>query len=388
MKTLSNQVRNLYHNAYDRGSKAIGKVQGTIQEAGNFVTTTLNPFSNRVQQKAFEAPEVRSMYSSPNVYYELPAKSVDGGDPILAEAGSELILISDVMDLVFIPEGSSDSLLVLDQPIEIEMIIYESDLADNDFDESDKENVNLYRYMSDKIGWVRVESELSGDMVSAEISTLGSYALGIEINRSDDTTPPEIYESSYLDAAENNGVDEIFARVRDDRYGSGIDFGSTFMIINQDTVSYTYQPTRERIFFDLTDYQNLTGETEEVVVIAADFAGNQSTETFTFELISTSNQSEDTVPDQFVLHNNYPNPFNPQTVIPFELTEAAHVEINIYDVAGRFVTRLADERFSAGHHQVTWDTSVGTGRELSSGVYFYQVKSGSFNHVKKMMLIK
>ncbi|MDZ7692337.1 MAG: T9SS type A sorting domain-containing protein [Balneolaceae bacterium] len=375
-------------DAVDKGAETIGKVKGKIKEGGQFIITTLNPFSNSVVQKAFETPKVRKMYSNPNVFYELPAKSVDDNETVLAEAGSELIVISDVMDLVFKPEGSSDSLIVLEDPIEIEMIIYESDLTDNDFDESDKESVNLYRYLSKKIGWVRVESELNDDVVSADITTLGSYALGIEINRSDDSVAPEIYESGYLEAADNQGVDEIFARVRDDRYGTGVDFGNTFMIVNEDTVSYFYQPANERIFFNLTNYSNLTGETEEVKIVATDFTGNQSTETFSFERVTTNTDDESELPDRFVLHDNYPNPFNPQTVIPFELAEATHVEINIYDVAGRYITTLLDERVSAGSHQVTWDISVGSGRELSSGVYFYQVKSGSFNQVNKMMLIK
>ena len=105
----------------------------------------------------------------------------------------------------------------------------------------------------------------------------------------------------------------------------------------------------------------------KVKIVATDFAGNQTTYTFTFELVTTSTEDESTLPDRFVLHDNYPNPFNPQTVIPFELAEDAHVEINIYDVAGRFIARIADEQYSAGSHQVTWDTSVGQGRELSSG---------------------
>jgi len=372
----------------NRTGTIVGNITGFFTLDGTFITKIFSPDTERVQQKAFDTPQVRSMYSSPNVFYHLPAKSAVGNKKFLAETGSELIVISDVMDLSFTPEGSSDTLSVLAQPIEIEMIIYETDLTDNDFLLEDKESVNLYRYINEETGWVRVDGVLNDNVVKADITTLGSYALGIEINRSDDAIAPDIYDSGYLDATDNGGTDEIFAQIRDDRYGTGVDFGNTFMIVNEDTVGYSYQPADERIFFDLTDYSNLSGGTEDVKIIATDFNGNESISTFSFERVTTNTDEESALPDRFVLRDNYPNPFNPQTVIPFELAESANVEINIYDVAGRYITTLLDERMSAGSHQVTWNTSVGQGRELSSGVYFYQVKSGNFNQVKKMMLIK
>jgi len=375
-------------NAINKSSKAVGRVVARFENSGQLITSVFSPTSNRVRQKAFETPVIRNMYSNPNVFYELPAKSLNENENILSKSGAELIVISDVMDLVFIPEGSNDSLSVVDQPIEIEMTIHESDLDDNDFTQEDKANISLYRYLTNEVGWVRVGGELNDDNISADITKLGSYALGIEINRSDDSIAPDIYETGYLDASNNGGVDEIFARIRDDKYGIGVDFGNTFMIVNGDTVSYSYQPASERIFFDLNGYSNLNGESEDVKIVATDFNGNQTTTTFSFEQITTTTDDKSVLPDRFLLHDNYPNPFNPQTVIPFELAEAAHVEINIYDVAGRYITTLLNERLTAGNHQVSWNTSVGQGRELSSGVYFYQVKSGTFNQVKKMMLIK
>ena len=89
------------------------------------------------------------------------------------------------------------------------------------------------------------------------------------------------------------------------------------------------------------------------------------------------------VPKDFVLFQNYPNPFNPTTVISYQLPTAGHVVIKVYDVLGREVTTLVNERKSAGSYQVPFDAHL-----MPSGVYFYSLQSGSFKETKKMELIK
>jgi len=99
--------------------------------------------------------------------------------------------------------------------------------------------------------------------------------------------------------------------------------------------------------------------------------------------VEVSNEMEDR-PVRMELSQNYPNPFNPSTTISYSLTEAQTVNLEVFNIQGQKVaTLLSDERISAGSHQVTFDAS-----SLSSGVYIYQLKTGTQTLTKQMVLIK
>jgi Secretion system C-terminal sorting domain len=80
---------------------------------------------------------------------------------------------------------------------------------------------------------------------------------------------------------------------------------------------------------------------------------------------------------------NYPNPFNPTTTISYQVPKDGRVTIKIFDIIGREVTTLVDEFKPSGRYSVKFDAS-----RLSSGIYFYSIRSGDYNAVKKMSLIK
>jgi len=85
----------------------------------------------------------------------------------------------------------------------------------------------------------------------------------------------------------------------------------------------------------------------------------------------------------FAVDQNTPNPFNPTTTIGFTITEAGHVSVDIYNVAGQKVDTLVNDALSAGRHSLVWNASG-----MSAGVYFYTVKSGDFSKTMKMTLLK
>jgi len=89
------------------------------------------------------------------------------------------------------------------------------------------------------------------------------------------------------------------------------------------------------------------------------------------------------VPLATSLSQNYPNPFNPTTNFGYQIAKAGLVTLRIYDVLGREVTRLVDEVKEPGEYTVSWDAA-----NLASGMYFYELKAGSFRDVKKMVLIR
>ena len=86
---------------------------------------------------------------------------------------------------------------------------------------------------------------------------------------------------------------------------------------------------------------------------------------------------------QFVLEQNYPNPFNPTTKINFSIKEKGNVELKVFDLLGSEIATLVNEEKTPGNHEVLFDAS-----NLSSGVYLYTIKSGSFVQSRKMMLMK
>jgi hypothetical protein len=89
------------------------------------------------------------------------------------------------------------------------------------------------------------------------------------------------------------------------------------------------------------------------------------------------------VPTRFALHQNYPNPFNPTTVIRYELPSNAVVKVQVFDVLGRVLATLVNERREAGIYEAMFNASG-----LSSGTYFYRLQAGSFVETKKMVLVK
>ncbi len=98
--------------------------------------------------------------------------------------------------------------------------------------------------------------------------------------------------------------------------------------------------------------------------------------------------AENNLPKEFALEPNYPNPFNPSTTIRYALPQAAKVELKIYNILGQVVRKLVDEEQTAGFYEKLWDGKDQSGRPVSTGIYFYQIRAGDFIQSKKMQLIK
>lgn len=89
----------------------------------------------------------------------------------------------------------------------------------------------------------------------------------------------------------------------------------------------------------------------------------------------------------YKLFQNFPNPFNPSTIITFQVFVQSSVSLIVYDIIGNQVATLLNEEKPAGKYTVNFDAS-NTGKLLSSGIYYYKMRAGNFSEIKKMVLIK
>ncbi|MCW8848365.1 MAG: T9SS type A sorting domain-containing protein, partial [Melioribacteraceae bacterium] len=103
------------------------------------------------------------------------------------------------------------------------------------------------------------------------------------------------------------------------------------------------------------------------------------------EIISTNLdlRQNNNVSVDYYLGQNYPNPFNPTTNIAYSIPESGHINLSIYDVLGNEVLNLINEYKTIGNYSISFNAG-----DLSSGIYFYTIKSGRYMKTKKMLLIK
>jgi hypothetical protein len=139
-----------------------------------------------------------------------------------------------------------------------------------------------------------------------------------------------------------------------------------------------YGTTTEPKSYTYTDSEVLTGKyTYRLKQI--DFDGSYE--------YSPEVEVEIFAPIEYALDQNYPNPFNPNTVISYQLPVNSDVLLKVFDVLGKEIATLVDEYKTAGRYDVEFQSAVG-GRQLASGVYFYQLKAGNFLQTRKMILLR
>jgi hypothetical protein len=141
-------------------------------------------------------------------------------------------------------------------------------------------------------------------------------------------------------------------------------------------------------FIHLTELIN--GERYYFRVTAVNSLGQESGFSNEEEVLVPLTGVEDTqmIPVTFELKQNYPNPFNPSTTIRYTLPGAQFVTLIVYDILGREVATLVDERQTPGKKSVVWDGRNQFGKAVSSGVYVYQIRAGDYVKCRKMLLIQ
>ena len=140
----------------------------------------------------------------------------------------------------------------------------------------------------------------------------------------------------------------------------------------------------EELTFDFSSRIGVYPVVKDQIVIFPDFdlTGRTQDNICYFDNISFSpsnsvgvdNRSE-TLPQGFALEQNFPNPFNPSTTIRYELPEEAMVNVTIYDMMGRQVSKLVSSRQTAGYRSIQWDAPNNAGKPMSAGLYLYTIQA-------------
>jgi len=104
--------------------------------------------------------------------------------------------------------------------------------------------------------------------------------------------------------------------------------------------------------------------------------------------ISPGVESEDTNPGLFMLHNPYPNPFNPSTTISYQIHEKTRVNLTVFTLNGQVVKTMVDNEEEAGYHSVIWYGTDSSGMKVASGIYLYRLKAGDFSKTQKMTFVR
>ena len=105
-------------------------------------------------------------------------------------------------------------------------------------------------------------------------------------------------------------------------------------------------------------------------------------------VVNAIDNAESGFPETFVLHPHFPNPFNPATTIRFDVPNHSKVSLVIYDILGKEIAKLADEKFNAGYYQLRWSGRDNRGQIVPAGIYFYRIEAEQFSQTNKMILLK
>jgi len=139
----------------------------------------------------------------------------------------------------------------------------------------------------------------------------------------------------------------------------------------------------------LTTLNDLTETTE---IVLKDFRLNENNiiDIAAVSEISLSALSIDDyqIPSKFILNNNYPNPFNPETTISFDIPEELFVTLTIFDVSGKKVNVLQAGTLNAGSYRLRWDGKDSRGQVVSAGMYLYHIDAGVYSDTKKLIFLK
>lgn len=199
------------------------------------------------------------------------------------------------------------------------------------------------------------------------------HTIDVSLDATDACDPDVSYVLSDIYCEENG------KRLRDDDVVRGADLGTPDVEFELRAQRSGNSASRQyTILYELEDGAGNSTQLGAYVTVPHDQSGR-----------ATSGTDREAPPETTELYQNYPNPFNPETVISYYIpSPGAPVELGIYDPMGRLVRKLVDGYEDSGYKQAGWDARDSEGRPVSSGVYFYRLRTSGYEKTMKMILLR
>ena len=214
----------------------------------------------------------------------------------------------------------------------------------------------------------------------------GEVIKGDKLMDLDDPTTPNVIETMTLLANEMDNFIRVMAysTSRAHTSGDGVE-GSIFHITFKATDGLASLPATISFGLGALDIPG-TSMDPEILNVACSYP--DTSEMVSFSTTNLGVIAQDGIPVQYNLSQNYPNPFNPSTRISFDLVEPGQATLIIYNLLGKRINLLINRAMDAGHHRAEWNGLDMSGQPVSSGVYFYELRSEKYIARKKMLLLR
>ena len=233
-------------------------------------------------------------------------------------------------------------------------------------------------------GWIRYDStngqiKMYYDYVQVCNYELMHYDLSVNLGDScNNSYMPCTINNYYCTHIKDTSLFGINTRIKTYYYSFSIHNGGSTTQVNFAKNIGCYS--------DITHVASVYGQNHNIYTLKGFVINGQLFGDTTLTFVNTISTN---IPEKYSLSQNYPNPFNPSTVISFSLPVDSKVLIKVYDVMGKEVATLVNERLQAGSYATTFDARQGgSSRGLNSGVYFYRLTTEGFSETKRMVLIK
>ncbi len=175
------------------------------------------------------------------------------------------------------------------------------------------------------------------------------------------------------------------------RYGFKLTDGLDGLLIFDDTATtQIWLPFEDLVTFMESRGQLVITGTWDIFATDGESAtwSNNGPFTLTIDASTLDILRQAFLPQEYALHQNYPNPFNPSTTLRFDLPEAADIHIVVYDLLGKEVARLVEQRLEAGYHHLVWNGRNRNGREVPTGMYIVLMATPEYRKSVKLLLLK
>ena len=198
------------------------------------------------------------------------------------------------------------------------------------------------------------------------------------------------YDLLIYDITDKNNINEIYSLTTDLNLNKLIEYNNKLFLEYNNYNIAVYDLTLKNnpqkigdLTFRLNDGINSLKIDSNYITISEGLDGTLGLDVFKYPYITNIKNYQSENPSIFRLCPNYPNPFNPSTTIKYSLPKAENITLKIYDILGRKVKTLVNEEKPAGNYSIEFN-----GKDMPSGVYFYQIRAGVFTETRKMLLLK